>query len=531
MAINFKGLLGVLLCISFSCFTRADYSYPFYYSTNNDGATIVGYVASPGIPHVPNLLGGMPVVAIGANSFANAQITAVTIPDTVTTIGTNAFRHCVNLGSVTLGTNLLNIQSMAFFQCAALTSITFPNSTTDIGDSAFASSGLTNVSLGAGTSAIGTGAFYGCAKLTSVTLPNGLCSIGPNAFANCTQLPAIEIPGGVTNIGASTFTACANLASITVDSGNVTYGSVDGILFDRTRNALVLCPQGKMGDFSIPDGTASIDSQAFQNCNGITNVVMPSSVTNMGQQTFRYCSNLNAVTFSTNLPIIGPSAFMYCGKLTNAPIPNGVVEIGSFAFCGCSTLSCAIIPDTVTDIEPYAFNGCGLTSFNLKIGNSVTNIGERAFLACYGLTANVIIPRSVVNIGDYALANLWKIPAFYFEGDPPTIAANTFWNEPNTKAYYLPGASGWTNTFGGLTTVLWNPQPQTSDGGCGFINGQFGFNITGTSDIPIVIWACNDLSISAWIPLQTCNLTNGLIHFSDPQSSQYPTRVYRIRWQ
>jgi hypothetical protein len=529
MAINFKGLLGVLLCISFSCFARADYSYPYYYSTNNDGATVVQYVVSPGIPHVPSSLGGMPVVAIGANAFANTQITGVTIPDTVTTIGTNAFRHCVNLGSVTLGTNLLNIQSMAFYQCAALTSFTFPNSTTNIGDSAFASSGLTNASLGVGTSAIGPGAFYGCAKLTTVTLPNGLCSIGPNAFGNCSLLQAIGIPNSVTNIGTNAFTSCMSLASITVDPLNAFYGSVEGVLIDRTRSALVLCPPNKSGAFSIPEGVANLDSGAFQYCVGITSVTMPNSVTNMGQNTFQNCSNLTTVVFSTNLSIIGYSGFIYCGNLVSAPIPDGVKEIGTLAFCGCSALSQAVIPDSVTSIDSYAFNGCGLT--NLKIGNSVTNIGERAFLGCSSLATSVIVPRSVISIGDYGLAVLWRVPAFYFEGDTPMIAANTFWDDLNATVYYLPDTSGWTNAFGGLTAVLWNPQPQVNDGSFGFSGGQFGFNITGTPDIPIVVWACSDLSTGDWAPVQTCKVTNGKIYFSDTQSSESPARLYRIRWQ
>jgi hypothetical protein len=93
----------------------------------------------------------------------------------------------------------------------------------------------------------------------------------------------------------------------------------------------------------------------------------------------------------------------------------------------------------------------------------------------------------------------------------------------------LPGATGWSNGIAGLTPVLWNPQAQTSDASFGVRTNKFGFNITGTTNIPIVVEACTNLANSGWMPLQTCKLTNGSIYFSDPQWTNYPARLYRIR--
>ena len=77
-------------------------------------------------------------------------------------------------------------------------------------------------------------------------------------------------------------------------------------------------------------------------------------------------------------------------------------------------------------------------------------------------------------------------------------------------------------------TVLWNPQTQTGDGSFGVQNNQFGFNITRTTNIPIVVEACTNLSNPTWIPLQSCTLTNGLFYFSDPQWTNYPGRFYHL---
>jgi len=58
---------------------------------------------------------------------------------------------------------------------------------------------------------------------------------------------------------------------------------------------------------------------------------------------------------------------------------------------------------------------------------------------------------------------------------------------------------------------------------------QFGFTITGSANIPIAVEACSNLASASWAALQTCSLTNGSIYFSDPQWTNYPTRIYRIR--
>ena len=77
--------------------------------------------------------------------------------------------------------------------------------------------------------------------------------------------------------------------------------------------------------------------------------------------------------------------------------------------------------------------------------------------------------------------------------------------------------------------MLWNPQAQTEDANFGVVTNKFGFKITGTANIPIVVEACSNLASSAWVALQNCTLTNGNIYFSDPQWTNYPARFYRLR--
>jgi hypothetical protein len=99
----------------------------------------------------------------------------------------------------------------------------------------------------------------------------------------------------------------------------------------------------------------------------------------------------------------------------------------------------------------------------------------------------------------------------------------------NATVYYLPGTTGWITIFDGRPTKLWNPQAQTIGATFGVQSNQFGFIITGTADIPIMVEVCTNLSCGIWVPLQTASLTNGAFQFCDSQCTNYPGRFYRFR--
>jgi hypothetical protein len=116
-------------------------------------------------------------------------------------------------------------------------------------------------------------------------------------------------------------------------------------------------------------------------------------------------------------------------------------------------------------------------------------------------------------------------------GNAPSVAADAqLFGAGNTNAtvYYLPGTTGWGPLFAKLPAVLWNPFIQTANASFGVLSNQFGFTITGTTNIPILVEARTGLAGMGWTPLQTCTLTNGSINFSDPAWTNYPSRFYRI---
>jgi len=119
--------------------------------------------------------------------------------------------------------------------------------------------------------------------------------------------------------------------------------------------------------------------------------------------------------------------------------------------------------------------------------------------------------------------------AVYFQGNEPNVGDSIFASDNQVTVYYLPGTTGWGSTFAGRPAVLWNPQAQTGGPNFGVRSNQFGFNITGTANLVIVVEACADLSYPNWVPVGSNTLTGGSSYFSDSQWTNYPSRFYRIR--
>jgi hypothetical protein len=105
-----------------------------------------------------------------------------------------------------------------------------------------------------------------------------------------------------------------------------------------------------------------------------------------------------------------------------------------------------------------------------------------------------------------------------------------FSGDNNATVYYLPGTTDWGPTFGGLATILWNPQVQTGDPSFGVRTNQFGFNITGSSGLVIVVEASTNLANPTWATLQTNTLSFDSLYFSDPAWTNHPSRFYRVYW-
>ena len=149
---------------------------------------------------------------------------------------------------------------------------------------------------------------------------------------------------------------------------NITDGTFNG--FTEKNSAVAVIIPSK--DASENDITG-INSSAFSNCRGLTNVTIGNGVMSIGSQAFKNCTNLTNVTLSDSMDSIGYQAFYGCSGLTSVTIPDSVGSIGASAFRGCIGLTSVTIPDSVMSIGDGAFYGCS------RLANvTITENGENA---------------------------------------------------------------------------------------------------------------------------------------------------------
>ena len=326
----------------------------------------------------------------------------------VTSIGSQAFRDCYSLTSITIPDSVTSIGDGAFKGCDSLTSVTIPDSVTTIGDSTFSKcTSLTSITIPDGITYIGDWAFYGCDSLTSITIPDSVTTIGDSAFYYCSLLTSVTIGNGVTSIGDSAFFGCTLLTSVYITDiaawCNISFGENP---FDYARNLYL--NNELVTDLIIPDSVTKIGSSAFWDCSSLTSVTIPDSVTSIGDYAFYYCSSLTSVIIPDGVTSIGVCTFTHCSSLTSITIPDGVTSIGYSAFKGCSSLTSVTIPDSVTSIGYSAFRSCSsLTSAYCKpttppAGDSLMFDGNASGRKIYVPRDSVEAYKSASGWGEYA---------------------------------------------------------------------------------------------------------------------------------
>lgn len=185
------------------------------------------------------------------------------------------------------GVPVTGIDSSAFQDCANITSVTVPNSVTSIAASAFRRSSITSVTIPNSVTTISQNSFEGCANLTSVTIPNSVTYLGDNSFQDCSSLTSVTIGNGLTSMGSMMFYRCTNLATVTF-AENSKLSSLGTAAFASTG----------LTSIEIPNSVTSIGNEAFYGCTGLTSIEIPDRVTSIGNYAFEDCTNLTSVTIN-----------------------------------------------------------------------------------------------------------------------------------------------------------------------------------------------------------------------------------------
>ena len=376
--------------------------------------SVTGYNGNADNVVIPKTYRGIPVKEIKDSAFSyQTRLKSITLPDSVTSIGNDAFYGCSGLTSIfvdkrntkyhSAGNCLIetatktlilgcktsviptdgsvtSIGNYAFYDCTGLTSITIPDSVTHIGDYAFSyCTGLTSVIIGNNVTSIGGGAFRDCTGLTSITIPDSVTSIGFSAFRGCSSLESITIPfvgakAGVTSNGTYQYPFGYIFGTSSYTGGIATKQYYYGSSTSSTTSETYYIPSS-LKFVTVTGG--NILYGAFYNCTGLTSVTIGKGVTSIGNAAFYGCNKIQDI-YITDI-----------GAWCNISGLDNLMEYGASnknLYINNKLATSITIPNGVTVIPSYAFSGCtGLTS--VTIGNSVTNIGESAFGGCSEITS------------------------------------------------------------------------------------------------------------------------------------------------
>jgi len=208
------------------------------------------------------------------------------------------------------------------------------------------------------------------------SIPDGVGVIDSNTFAGCAGLTAVYIPSSVEVIDVKPFAGCASLNDIFVDPENEYYCDDEGVLFDWYTMALVDYPEGRAGEYTIPEGWTGVDAYAFQGNTGLTGVTIPSGVKTIGRNAFEGCTSMKFVNIGADVVSIGDYAFAECSSLSTLDyrgLKNPCDRVKNHTFEGCVNLRAICIPTTYDDND-YTF--CG--SREICFGTSIEDLGLRS---------------------------------------------------------------------------------------------------------------------------------------------------------
>ena len=407
------------------------------------------------------------------------------IPNTVTSIASEAFWGCQGLTSLTIPKKVTKIGDRVFEGCGGLNSIIVEegnpvydsrNNCNAIIETASDSLivGCKSTSIPSDIKALAPSAFSECAGLTYVCIPNGVKNVGFKTFNNCPDLTTVVIGNGVERMEAYAFYS-PNISEIycNAEQAPIEYQTFGSPIFDNSiyTTARLYVPAASIESYrstepwsefgnimplacdAMIDGifylldktkgeaTVTYRDQPYDSYSG--DVVIPASVdydgstyqvTGIAKQAFYTCSKLTSVSIPNSVTTIGQSAFQNCRSLAVVNISNGVKIIQSGAFSTCPALANLNIPASVVSIERNAFGGCGgLENITVESGNTVYDSRESCNALIETATNtiivgcnNTIIPNSVTAIGSDAFANCSGITSINIHRGISAIGSTAF---------------------------------------------------------------------------------------------------------
>ena len=344
------------------------------FTLNDDGVSysVTGIGTCTGTDVIiPSEYEGLPVAKIGEAAFDGGTFSSITIPDSISFIGNDAFLRCSNLSRVNINslTSWCNIEfqyeseyedGVTYYSCYSnplvyahnlfidgiqVTELVIPNEISEIKAFAFNGGNITQLTLHSNIDCIGIGAFMTCYGFSKLVIPEGVTNIEDNAFVNC-KFTSVSIPTTLIEIGNNAFYNCTNLEAVYITDLQAWCNIVFNWEDDWDEGYWQSC-----------------DSNPLQYANNlyidgklITNFILPESITSLNPYVFQGAS-FNSVTLHDKITYIPDGAFCECSQMTEIYIPDTVTSIGDYSFIYCSKLEMLIL-NNVTTVGYNSVWGC-----------------------------------------------------------------------------------------------------------------------------------------------------------------------------
>lgn len=397
-------------------------------------ANIQSFTFGNSVEHIPAYL---------CYGMENEAFTSVTIPQSVTSMGSYVFSGCSSINSITW--NAENCAGFSSYSSspfnnirANITSVTFGNAVKHIPANLcyyFNNNDFNSVTIPASVDSIGQYAFYSCSKLTSLNYlgdANGWSSIG---FYGDSSNPMYYTKG--LKINGSPLTTC----SVSVPVKKYAFYNDDLLI-----------------SITLADGCTSIGTKAFHGCNGITGTLtFGTDLATIGSESFENCTGITDVVLNDGLEMLEYKAFYGCSNLESITIPSSLETCNGYVFSSCSKLASVYYAGSVDDwcginfVSSYSSNPANNTIAKLYVdGNTETYltearitasaIGNYAFYNNKELTSVIITSAGSVGTDAFhSCSNLARLEVDPV--DPPTTANNNvFWGVTKTIPFYIPAA-------------------------------------------------------------------------------------------
>ena len=460
------------------CISAEDFTLP---ST----ITIIGKEALDGVPLNADYEEGVQYIGTVAYKYDGSVADVVIREGTTCVASYFAYSYISNMTSLLLPSTLKGIGECAFgswSQSCTIEQLNLPAGLEDIGKGAFEGwKQLSSVTIPASVKHLGSRAFMSCSALVRVNMNAEDCQINSKEyefeipFNGCTGIEVVTIGEGVKRIPTQCFDGLENLMKVTISSTVEEIGDASPSNDNWELNfygGFSNCTKLKTVEFAENSKLKSIGKGAFQGCDALKEIIIPSSVEIIADYAFEGDYNegsaLEKVTFAegSKLKEIGDCAFGYCTLLTSIELPEGLTTIGDNSFEDCKALSIIVIPSSVTSIGSDAFSvyegvkrsvyitdlaaWCKIQFGSIKANpTNAWNSGTGGFTDPVDFYVNgqkvtsLVIPEGVTTISKYAFCYNPAIISLTIPESVTSIEEGAFDATDNIREVYTPSLTAW----------------------------------------------------------------------------------------